>query len=189
MVALGPHHLPPSPPGRHCSLRPHTRARCPPVSSSMSSRVFICSPTMSSYVPLLCSAIHYILICIPRCSFVSSLMSSCVFISHVLLLCHHVFLCLLMSSSYVPLACPLACLAISFSLVLLYSPSMFPCVSCYNPVFSCALIHVVILSSCRFCVFIELFRSSIFHTNMFILCPHLTRIFYSVNKQLKLDSS
>ena len=27
------HHLPPSPPGRHCSLHPHTQARCPPVSS------------------------------------------------------------------------------------------------------------------------------------------------------------
>ena len=28
--------------------------RCPPVSFSMSSYVFLCSPTMSSYVPLLC---------------------------------------------------------------------------------------------------------------------------------------
>ena len=31
--------------------------RCPPVSFSMSSYVFLCSPTMSSYVPLLCHSL------------------------------------------------------------------------------------------------------------------------------------
>ena len=93
--------------------------RCPPVSFSMSSYVFICSLYVMLFVLLLClhmfpsCAIHYNLLCIPRCSSVSSLMSFCI------TMCSCVFSGLFPVPSYVPLLClPI----ISFSLVLLCSP-------------------------------------------------------------------
>ena len=151
MVALGPHHLPPSPPGRHCSLRPHTRARCPPVSSSMSSCVLL--------NVLLCLFMfsYYVVICSPPVPFTitSYLMHSkmffCVFLD--VLLYHHVFLCLLGPSS-----CSFICMFPSC--VFLYpsrsptaSPLNVPLSPCYNPVFSCALLHVVILCPCFYQTF------------------------------------
>ena len=96
--------------------------RCPPVSFSMSSYVFICSLYVMLYFLLLClhmfpsCAIHYILLCIPRCSSVSSLISSCV------TMCTCVFSCLHPVPSYARLLC----LPISFSLVLLCSPLNVP---------------------------------------------------------------
>ena len=166
MVALGPHHLPPSPPGRHCSLRPHTRARCPPVSSSMSSCVLlnvllclymfficyvICSPTMSSYVPLLCHPLY---------SPMHFKMFFCVFLD--ILLCHHVYLCLLMSSS-----CSFICPPPSY--ILLVSPAAFPLnvPLCLLAIILSSLVPSFMLLFCVH-VFIKLFKSSIFHTNMLI---------------------
>ena len=183
MVALSPHHLPPSPPGRHCSLRPHTRARCPPVSSSMSScvlfNVLLCPPQyppVSLYVLLLClhmlpsCAIHYILLCIPRCSSVSSLMSSCV------TMCSCVFSCLLPVPSYV-------CSPPVSSYILLVSPAVFP-LNVLLCLLAIILPSLVPSFKSLFCVhvFMKLFKSSTLYADLFILCPHLTRIIYSTIK-------
>ena len=143
--------------------------RCPPVSSSMSSCVFICSPSMSSYVSLLCHPLY------PP---MHSKMFFCVFLD-----------CDCDTGPVSP------CVPVSsraFFLFLHMFPScvfLFPLVSpAVSPLNVLLCLLAIILSSLvpsfmlLFCVhvFIKLFKSSIFHTNMFILCPHLTHIFYSV---------
>ena len=141
-------------------------------------------PRVSLHVLLLClhmflsCAIHYTLSCIPRCSPASSLMSPCVFISHVLLLCHHVFLCLLMSSS-----CSSICSPPVSSYILLVSPAVFP-LNVLLCLFAIILPSLVPSFKSLFCVhvFMKLFKSSTLYTDLFILCPHLTRIFYSTIK-------
>ena len=163
MVALSPHHLPPSPPGRHCSLRPHTRARCPPVSSSMSSCVLL--------NVLLCLFMfsYYVVICSPPVPFTitSYLMHSkmffCVFLD--VLLYHHVFLSLLGPSS-----CSFICSPpVSSYYIFLVSPAVFPLnvLLCLLAVILSSLVPSFMLLFCVH-VFIKLFKSSIFHTNMLI---------------------